>query len=119
MPNTATPHDDDADFALIERDLEASIGRDSFVDFVERFFSVVTGVPFVPNIATTAIITALQALPTDASRGSWWRFHRAPGRARCSVSSQPGASHVTRRGDPSTHVTRSASPRPSHAACAG
>ncbi len=49
-----------AELAGLERDLAASIYRDSFADFVARFWSVVTGGEYRQNKITTAIIAALQ-----------------------------------------------------------
>lgn len=47
-------------FAAAERELERSLLVDSFADFVLRFWHVVTGIVYVPNGATTALIAALQ-----------------------------------------------------------
>ncbi|MCX5742107.1 MAG: hypothetical protein NT062_06395, partial [Proteobacteria bacterium] len=52
--------DDTSDLASFERELMISLLRDSFADFVDRFWPVVTGNEFVPNRATTAIVAALQ-----------------------------------------------------------
>ncbi len=51
---------DAADMATMEAELERSVVRDSFADFVARFWIVVTGLAYVPNAATVAIIAALQ-----------------------------------------------------------
>ncbi len=48
------------DSTVLERELQASLYRDSFADFASHFWPVVTGMPYEPNGATTAIIQALQ-----------------------------------------------------------
>ena len=57
MANVLEPFDDDID---MERELERSILIESLADFVARYWSVMTGMAFVPNRATDAITSALQ-----------------------------------------------------------
>lgn len=60
-PKLVLLHDDDtADLAGVEVELERSILRDSFAEFVGAFWTVVTGMAYQPNGATVAIIGALQ-----------------------------------------------------------
>lgn len=48
--------------AINEAELEASILADSFADFAERFWPVLTALPYPKNAATCALAAALQAV---------------------------------------------------------
>lgn len=77
--------------------LEASILADSFADFAERFWSVMTGMPYPENPATRALCAAFQAV----ADGRIWRLliAIAPGIGKSTMLALYSAWRFARRAD--------------------
>lgn len=69
MSNPSKPFRTDLLATVTRRDVDAEQLRRSFARFVARYFEPMTGVPFVPNIATTAVIAVLQGVADDRLHG--------------------------------------------------
>lgn len=77
--------------------LEASILADSFADFAERFWPVMTGMPYPENPATRALCAAFQAV----ADGRIWRLliAIAPGIGKSTMLALYSAWRLARRAD--------------------
>jgi phage terminase large subunit-like protein len=92
--------DDEAEVAELKRDeldIEASILRDSFADFAEFFWPVMTGLPYPDNTATRALCAAFQAV----ADGRIWRLLVAisPGIGKSTMLALYSAWRLARRAD--------------------
>lgn len=98
--STSTVEIDDATPAQLAADeigLEASIFKDSFADFAEHFWPVMTGLPFPRNAATDALCAAFQAV----ADGRIWRLLVAisPGIGKSTMLALYAAWRLARRSD--------------------
>lgn len=94
----ASPSIDPADAtAADELALERSVLRDSLRDFAERFWPVMTGMPYPDNAATQALCAALQAV----ADGRIWRLLVAisPGIGKSTMLALYSAWRLARRPD--------------------